>query len=110
MSVVEEVKAKLDVVDYILRYVPLKKAGRHHKAPCPFHSERTPSFVVNQDTHSWRCFGACATGGDIFTFAMRYHGWQFSEALAELAKIAGVELAPQTPDQQAHTEEAERLR
>lgn len=110
MSVVDEVKARLDIVDYIQRYVPLKKAGRYHKAPCPFHSERTPSFVVNQDMQSWRCFGACATGGDIFAFAMRFHGWSFSEALGELAKIAGVELAPQSPEQKARNEEVDKLR
>lgn len=110
MSVVDEIKARLDIVDYIQRTVPLKKAGRYHKACCPFHNERTPSFVVNQDTQSWRCFGACAEGGDIFSFAMKQNGWSFSEALNELAKLAGIEVTPQSPDQRAQTEATERLR
>ena len=68
MSAADEIKSKLDIVQYIQRYVPLKKAGRTWKAPCPFHSERTPSFVVNEQNQTWRCFGACAEGGDIFNF------------------------------------------
>src|SRR5690606_19647954 len=110
MSVVDEIKSRLDIVDYIQRTVPLKKAGRYYKACCPFHNERTPSFVVNQDTQSWRCFGACAEGGDIFSFAMKQNGWSFSEALNELAKVAGVEVAPQSPEQRIQTETVDRLR
>jgi len=110
MSVVDEVKSRLDIVDYIGRSVPLRRAGRTYKAPCPFHAERTPSFVVNPDTQTWRCFGACAEGGDIFSFAMKRSGWSFSEALAELGKLAGVEVHPQTPEQATRTEALERLR
>ncbi|PJF24245.1 MAG: DNA primase, partial [Phototrophicales bacterium] len=75
MSVVDEVKSRLDIVEYIQRFVPIKKSGRTYKACCPFHSESTPSFHVDPDRQSWRCFGACATGGDIFAFAMRYNNW-----------------------------------
>lgn len=110
MSVADEVKARLNIVDYIGRSVPLKKAGQYYKANCPFHGERTPSFVVNESNQSWRCYGACADGGDIFNFAMKQNGWSFAEALAELAKMAGVELNPQTPEQKAKVEAAERLR
>ena len=110
MSVADEIKSKLDIVQYIQRYVPLKKAGRTFKAPCPFHSERTPSFVVNEQNQTWRCFGACAEGGDIFNFAMKYNGWSFTEALEELGKLAGVETKPQTPEQREHSEELDRLR
>ena len=88
MSVTQEIKDRLDIVQYVLEYVPdLKKAGRYHKACCPFHGEKTPSFVVNADTQSWRCFGACAEGGDIFTFAQKINGWDFAEALRESKKL-----------------------
>jgi DNA primase len=110
MSVVDEVKSRLDIVDYIQRFVPIKKSGRTYKACCPFHSESTPSFHVDPDRQSWRCFGACATGGDIFAFAMRYNNWTFREALEELAKLAGVETKPQKPEMLAEEARLERLR
>ncbi|MBE0688676.1 MAG: DNA primase [Anaerolineae bacterium] len=110
MSVVDDVKSKLDIVEYISRTVPLKRAGRSYKACCPFHNERTPSFVVDPSRQTWRCFGACSTGGDVFTFAMRQNGWTFAEALQELGKLTGVEVRPRSPEQQAHDEVADRLR
>ncbi len=110
VSVADEIKSKLDIVQYIQRYVPLKKAGRSWKACCPFHSEKTPSFVVNENNQTWRCFGACAEGGDIFNFAMKYHNWSFTEALEELGKLAGIETRKQTPEQRQHYEELDRLR
>jgi DNA primase len=110
MTVVEDVKSRLDIVSYIGRTVSLKKAGRVYKACCPFHSEKTPSFVVNPEYQSWRCFGACAEGGDIFKFAMKQNGWTFREAVDELAKLAGVEVRPATPEQKAKDETNDRLR
>lgn len=110
MSAAEEIKARLDIVTYIGQYVNLKKAGRTYKAPCPFHHEKTPSFVVNPATQTWRCFGACAEGGDLFTFAMKQHGWSFGEALVELGRLAGVETRQRTPDQQARDARADQLR
>ncbi|HLU09589.1 MAG TPA: DNA primase [Oceanobacillus sp.] len=110
MSVIDEIKSKLDIVEYIQRTVPLKKAGRVYKACCPFHVEKTPSFTVDPDRQTWRCFGACAEGGDLFSFAMKQNGWSFQEAMGELAKLAGVELRPQSPEQRAHNEAVERLR
>ena len=110
MSVVQEVKSKLDIVQYIGQYVPLKKAGRNYKAPCPFHSERTPSFMVNPESQTWRCFGACAEGGDIYSFAMKHHGWSFGEALRELGALANVEIRKQTPQEKERYERLDRLR
>jgi DNA primase len=110
MSVVDDVKSRLDIVEYIQRFVPLKKAGRAFKACCPFHSEKTPSFHVDPDRQTWHCFGACATRGDIYAFAMRYHGWTFREALEELAKLAGVQLSPPKPEALAEEARRERLR
>jgi DNA primase len=110
MSAIDEIKAKVDIVSYIQRTVPLKRAGRVYKACCPFHHERTPSFVVNPDNQTWRCFGACAEGGDLFRFAMKQNGWTFREALEELGRLAGVEVRPQTPEQRAADEASDRLR
>ncbi|MCY3780335.1 MAG: DNA primase [Chloroflexi bacterium] len=111
MSVTDEIKSRIDIVSYVQRFVPgLKKAGRNHKACCPFHTEKTPSFVVNPERQTWYCFGACAEGGDLFTFAQKLHGWDFKEALRELAHEAGVQLKAQTPEQKSRDDRVEHLR
>ena len=92
MSVVDEVKQRVDIVELVSRSVQLKKAGRNYTAPCPFHTERTPSFVVFPHTGTWRCFGACGTGGDAFNFLMRKENLEFREALEMLAQEVGVNL------------------
>lgn len=97
MSVVDEIKDRLDIVEVIQPYVPLKKAGRNYKGLCPFHAEKTPSFVVFQETGTWHCFGACGTGGDVFSFIMKQENVDFAEALRILAPRAGVELEPRSP-------------
>lgn len=100
MDVTDEIKARIDIVDFISRYVPLKRAGRSYKANCPFHQEKTPSFVVFPESGTWRCFGACATGGDIFSFLMKRENMDFRDAIQELAREAGVQLAePQVDDE-----------
>ncbi|MFN8486418.1 MAG: DNA primase [Caldilineaceae bacterium] len=92
MSVSDEVKQRIDIVDLISRYTPLKRSGATYKGLCPFHNERTPSFIVFPHTQTWHCFGACGDGGDIFRFVMRKENLDFREALQMLAKEAGVNL------------------
>ena len=108
MSVVDQVKDRLDIVEVIQAYVPLKKAGRNYKGLCPFHTEKTPSFVVFPDTGTWHCFGACGTGGDLFSFIMQRENLDFGEALKTLARRAGVELKPPSP-QAAAAEQRQTL-
>ena len=98
MSVTDEIKARVDAVEFISRYVPLQRAGRSFKARCPFHEERTPSFVVFPESGTWRCFGACSTGGDIFSFLMQKENMDFREALQTLAQEAGIQLPERNGD------------
>ena len=91
-GVVAEIKSKLSVLEVVGETVQLKRAGSAYKGLCPFHAEKTPSFVVTPDRETWRCFG-CGEGGDIFTFVMRRDGLDFREALERLAEKAGVELS-----------------
>lgn len=109
MSTIDEIKARLDLIDVVQAYTPLKKTGRNFKGLCPFHQEKTPSFVVFPDTQTWRCFGACGEGGDLFSFVMKAEGWDFSETLRNLAERAGVELEERSPQAQQAADYREKL-
>jgi DNA primase len=101
VGVAAEVKNKLSVVDVVGETVSLKKAGTTYKGLCPFHGEKTPSFVVTPVRESWHCFG-CGLGGDIFSFVMQRDGVGFPEALRTLAGRAGVEIDERTKREDAH--------
>ena len=92
MTVVDDIKSRLDIMEVIGGYVPLQRSGRNFKANCPFHQERTPSFYVQPDRQTWRCFGACATGGDVFSFIMKAENLEFAEILQKLADQTGIAL------------------
>jgi DNA primase len=109
MSVIAEVKQRLDIVELVAEYVTLHKAGRNYKGLCPFHSEKDPSFFVFPDRQSWHCFGACATGGDVFSFVMRKEGADFGQALRLLAERTGVVLSRPEAVDKAEDERKARL-
>ncbi|KKU62712.1 MAG: primase protein, partial [Candidatus Amesbacteria bacterium GW2011_GWC1_47_15] len=99
MDQVEEIKGKTDIVELIQEYVPLKRAGRNYKGLCPFHGEKTPSFMVNPELQIFKCFG-CGEGGDAYSFLQRIEGMEFGEALRNLADRVGVKLVSYRPSQQ----------
>jgi DNA primase len=111
MTVVDEIKSRLDIVDIVSETVKLRHAGKNYTGFCPFHpNTKTPAFVVFPDTQTWRCFGQCNEGGDVFSFVMKREGWDFPEALRHLADRAGVTLQEYTPEEQERVEENEHLR
>jgi DNA primase len=103
-DVVAEIRDRTDIVGLVAGYVPLKKAGRNFKGLCPFHQEKTPSFIVFPESGNFKCFG-CGKGGDVFTFYKEVERVEFREALEELARRAGIELRsapPPSPERDAH--------
>ena len=108
MSVIDEVKQRIDITEVVSQHVKLTKSGRTFRGLCPFHSEKHPSFFVYPERQSWHCFGACNTGGDAFSFIMKKEGIGFGEALRLLAQRAGVAL-PSRLEPGAKRDEQERL-
>ena len=103
MALTDAVKQVLSIVDVVSEYVALDKLHtRSPEAPCPFHEERTPSFKLNLESDTWRCFGACGEGGDIFSFVMRADGISFNEALDKLCDQAGLERRPRADSNEEH--------
>ena len=100
MDQVEEIKRKVNIVSLIGEYVTLKNTGRNHKGLCPFHGEKSPSFMVNEELQIYKCFG-CGVGGDVIKFLMEIEGLDFIEALEKLAKRAGVKLEKKGRDNQS---------
>ena len=90
-GIVEEIKSRVDIVEIVSEYLNLKKTGENFKALCPFHSEKTPSFVISPSKQIFHCFG-CGAGGDVFSFLMRYENISFQDALKLLAERTGIEL------------------
>ena len=95
-SQTEEIKSRIDIVDFIAKYLQLKQTGQNWRGLCPFHHEKTPSFMVNRERQIYKCFG-CGEGGDIFDFVQKIEALDFPDALKFLADRAGVTLKPRDP-------------
>ncbi len=104
MDAVTEIKRRIDPAEYIGRSVKLSKSGRNFRGLCPFHTEKTPSFYVFIDRGSWRCFGSCGEGGDVFSFVQKRENVDFREALRILADETGVELSARAAEQRTRSE------
>src|SRR5512143_774916 len=112
MTVIDDIKDRIDILDVVSETVKLKKSGRTYIGFCPFHANtRTPSFVVWPESGTWKCFGACNTGGDVFTFVMKRDGLEFKDALHELGRRAGIEIVEEhKPEAEIEDQHLARLR
>ena len=90
-AVIDEIRGRADIVEVVSSVLPLKRAGSNYRALCPFHTEKTPSFNVNQDKQIFHCFG-CGEGGNVFSFLMKYENLTFPEAIRSLAERYGVKI------------------
>ena len=109
MSQIDEIKSRIDIVDLVGETVKLRRTGKNYSGLCPFHNEKTPSFIVSPDHQTWHCFGQCNEGGDIFRFVMKKEGWDFKEALQAMAERAGVKLEAYKAEKPEEKEAHERL-
>ena len=89
--VLQDIKDRLNIVELISSFIPVKKSGANYKAVCPFHNEKSASLMISTQKQIWHCFG-CGEGGDVFGFVMRYENLDFKEALQMLADKAGIQL------------------
>jgi DNA primase len=107
---IQEIRERLDIVEVVSSYLPLKRSGANHQGLCPFHGEKTPSFNVNAPRQIFHCFG-CGVGGNVFSFLMRMEGLSFPEAVRRLGERVGVEVEEETlsPVEEKRREEVERL-
>jgi DNA primase len=112
MTVIDDIKDRIDIIDVVSETVKLKKSGRTYTGFCPFHANtRTPSFVVWPESGTWKCFGACNTGGDVFTYLMKRDGLEFKEALHELGRRAGIDIVEEhKPEAEIEDQHLARLR
>ena len=100
---VEELKSQIDIVDVIGRSVQLKRAGANYKGLCPFHNEKTPSFIVSPQKQIFTCFGGCGASGDVVSFVKRYYNLDFNEAVEKLADEYGI-----TIQRNVHSDDREK--
>ncbi|MBD3329260.1 DNA primase [Candidatus Dojkabacteria bacterium] len=105
---IEEIKSRIDIVDFLSRYIEVKPAGKNYKAVCPFHNEKTPSFMISPELQRYKCFG-CGVNGDIFTFLTEHEHIDFVEALEQLAKEAGVQLEKRGKSRNKHLDILEMI-
>lgn len=108
MDNISAVREKINIIDLVNGYLPLRRSGKNYKANCPFHNEKTPSFMVSEDIQRYKCFG-CGKSGDIFTFVMEMEGVDFAEALKLLADKAGVKLKYDNKQSQEEKSQKEKI-
>jgi DNA primase len=103
-AIINQILDRVNIADVISGYIPLKRAGRNFKANCPFHHEKTPSFMVSPDKQIFHCFG-CGAGGNVFGFLMKYERLEFPEAVQLLADKVGIQIprSSATPDERSQT-------
>lgn len=107
-DILDQILTRSDIVEVVSRYIPLVKAGRNYKAPCPFHHEKTPSFIVSPDKQIYHCFG-CGAGGNVFSFVMKQENLEFPEVVEMLAEKAGVKIPRFGPQKRELTSLANQL-
>lgn len=106
-SQVQQIKDATNIVEVIGERLELQRAGGYHKANCPFHSEKSPSFFVSESIQRYKCFG-CGESGDVITFLQKYEGMTFLEALEDLAQRAGITLEKYTKSAAGNAADEER--